>query len=127
MRQDRLLVVEDEPLVRQVIADNLSEAGYAVTEASSGLEALSLLEKHADFDLLLVDFVMPKMAGDEVARRANEIYPHLKVAFLTGYGEFLEVTGRAGQNPKIAKSMRARDLVAVVDGLLQPQARAQDA
>ena len=115
----KLLVVDDDPMVRRVITDNLEEAGHSVVEAAGGREAVSLLETDADFDLVLVDFVMPAMNGDEVARRAHALHPALKVAFLTGYGQLLEVTGRGGQIPKINKAGRARDLVAIVDGLLQ--------
>lgn len=120
MQSAKLLLVEDDPSVRQVIGDVLIEAGHQVLEAPNGEEALALLEKTPDIDLLLVDFVMPGMKGDEVARRATEMYPDIKVAFLTGYGQFLEVTGRGGNNPLINKAGRARDLVQVVGQLLHP-------
>ena len=85
---ERLLVVEDEPLVRRVAEATLSELGYAVLEARSGVEALELFENdERGVDLLVTDLVMPQMSGRELARRLRKRKPDLPVLFVSGYTE----------------------------------------
>ncbi len=84
-----VLVVEDEPAVREVAASILRDLGYKVLEAADGTEALRLFgEVGAKVDLLLADIVLPGgMKGSEVARRLAEIRPALRVLFMSGYTE----------------------------------------
>ena len=118
----KLMLVEDDPNVRFAIAETLDDAGHSVKEAGSGTAALAALEKDADYDLVLVDYLMPEMKGDEVARRVNDRYPALKLAFLTGYGEFLEVTGRNRDLPLLSKATGISTLAADVEELLKAAA-----
>ena len=69
-----ILAVDDEPVVRQVLANHLSPAGYRLLRASSGSEALSVLAKEA-VDLVLLDVMMPRMSGYEVCRQIREAHP----------------------------------------------------
>lgn len=85
----RVLVVDDEPMVRSFVDRVLREAGYETTLASDGPEALAALEARGPFDLLLTDQMMPAMNGDEVARRARLGRPDLKVLYLTGFSDHL--------------------------------------
>jgi CheY-like chemotaxis protein len=84
-----VLVVEDEPIVREVAAAILRDLGYRVVEAANGAEALQEFgENGARIDLLLSDVVLPGgMKGHEVARRLNQIRPGLPVLFMSGYTE----------------------------------------
>lgn len=92
VRPLRVLVVDDEESVREVLADMLSELGHEVTMASdgpSGLEALSA----GEFSVLFTDLAMPEMDGWEVARRARAMCPSLRVVLVTGYGGTVENPG----------------------------------
>ena len=82
-----ILVVEDEPLVRNVTVHVLKEQGYSVIEASNGLEALDVASQHngGPIDLLLTDMVMPGMGGRKLAEKLKELYPEIKVLFTSGY------------------------------------------
>jgi signal transduction histidine kinase/DNA-binding response OmpR family regulator len=83
---ETILLVEDEAAVRRLAAAVLRESGYAVLEAGSGDEALGLLSKTpGPLHLLLTDFVMPRMTGRELAERAREGRPGLRVLFMSGY------------------------------------------
>ncbi|MCC2981421.1 CHASE domain-containing protein [Sphingomonas sp. IC4-52] len=85
-RGDELvLVVEDEEGVRLTTVAALRDLGYTVIHASSGLEALEMLERHSGVTLLFTDVVMPGMNGRELAERARRQFPHLRVLFTTGY------------------------------------------
>jgi PAS domain S-box-containing protein len=85
---ERILVVEDEPVVRRVIVRVLRAHGYEVLEAGNGLEALRKLETlGGEVELLLTDVVMPQMGGRELADKALRKYPAMKVLFLSGYTE----------------------------------------
>jgi PAS domain S-box-containing protein len=83
-----VLVIDDEPTIRMLIAEILAEAGYAVIEAPDGPAGLRVLESNARIDLLITDVGLPGgMNGRQVADAARVSRPELKVLFITGYAE----------------------------------------
>jgi two-component system, cell cycle sensor histidine kinase and response regulator CckA len=87
MSQETILLVEDEPAVRQLFATALSRAGYAVLEARNGEEAMKVFDEHGEtIDLLLTDMRMPYMGGAELARQLRERKETLKMICISGYG-----------------------------------------
>jgi two-component system, cell cycle response regulator CpdR len=115
----RILLAEDDSVMREYLARALERAGYAVTAVDRGTEALPLLLE-GTFDQLLTDIVMPEMDGIELAQKAAEIAPDMRVMFITG---FAAVTLRAGaQMPQarvLSKPFHLRDLVLEVDRLFE--------
>ncbi|MCX5660775.1 MAG: PAS domain S-box protein [Planctomycetota bacterium] len=113
-----LLLVEDEPSVRDVVARVLREAGYRLMEAGSASEALELAaEPGFAIDVLVTDVVMPGLSGPELARRMSRMIPGLKVLFITGYpGRQLEPHGVAdlSESAVLSKPFSAAELVAAV-------------
>jgi CheY-like chemotaxis protein len=84
----RILVVEDEPMLRDMARRALERQGYDVVVVTDGASALGLLEAAtARFDLVLTDVVMPKLNGKELADRIWRRYPDLPVLFMTGYSD----------------------------------------
>jgi PAS domain S-box-containing protein len=84
----RILVVDDNPGVLGIATDQLTSLGYRVISASSGTEALDMLRRDDQVDLLFTDVVMPgELAGRALAARAMEMRPGLKVLFASGYFE----------------------------------------
>ena len=95
---ETILVVDDEPLIRTLAVDTLAPLGYNIIGAASGDEALEILGRtHAPVDLLISDIIMPGMHGAELARRVREIYPGIRVLFMTGY---LDSTVMEGMDPE---------------------------
>jgi two-component system, cell cycle sensor histidine kinase and response regulator CckA len=87
MAQETILLVEDEPAVRQLFVTALERAGYRVLEARNGDEAVKLFEQHGHtIDLLLTDMRMPYMGGAELARALRERRHDLKMIGISGYG-----------------------------------------
>jgi|SRR5262245_7755132 len=82
MKPGKVLVVDDEPEVRQVLQEFLSSRGYEVTAASGGVEALAFVESEKP-DLVLLDVAMPDMDGVETLRRIVAINPGLAVIMVT--------------------------------------------
>ncbi|QQR70079.1 MAG: response regulator [Alphaproteobacteria bacterium] len=80
----RILVAEDEPSVRAFITRCLDRAGYQVTTACDGQQALTLLTRNT-YDLLLTDIVMPEMDGIALALRVARDWPDLRVVMISGY------------------------------------------
>jgi two-component system cell cycle sensor histidine kinase/response regulator CckA len=81
-----VLVAEDEPMVRSIMARTLSDCGYTVLEAAGGQEALALVESRAgQVSLIVADVVMPDMGGREMAARLGERWPEIPVLFTSGY------------------------------------------
>jgi PAS domain S-box-containing protein len=93
-----VLVIDDEPTIRMLIAEVLTEGGYAVIEAPDGPAGLRVLESNARIDLLITDVGLPGgMNGRQVADAARVARPDLKVLFITGYAENAAVgSGRLG-------------------------------
>ena len=79
-----ILLAEDDDSMRRFLKKALERAGHTVIDASQGDEALTELQLR-EFDLLLTDIVMPVMDGIELARRATEIDPEMKIMFITGF------------------------------------------
>jgi two-component system, cell cycle sensor histidine kinase and response regulator CckA len=82
---EKILLVEDEELVRHLSRQILEECGYIVTEATNGVEALAICDSDCELDLLMTDVVMPKMGGRELATKLALMKPDLKVLFTSGY------------------------------------------
>lgn len=88
----RILVVEDEPLVREVITVYLDEDGHRVETAENGVEGLERFEA-GEFDIVLTDRAMPEMNGDQLAVAIKKKQPHMPVVLLTGFGDLMEAGG----------------------------------
>jgi len=82
-----VLLVEDEDAVRTFASRALTKKGYHVVTASSGQEALELLEDDIDVDLLISDVVMPQMDGPTLVKTVRDSRPNLKVIFISGYAQ----------------------------------------
>ncbi len=81
-----VLVVEDEPLILEVVSDELNDAGFDVHQASSGEEAMALLAAQPSLDLLLTDIRLPgRLDGWGVAEQARQRFATLSVIYVTGY------------------------------------------
>ena len=113
----RILLAEDDQVMREYLTRALERSGYAVTAVDRGTAAIPLLETEP-FDLLLTDIVMPEMDGIELARRAGEMVSGLRVMFITGFAAVTLKAGREMPNARIlSKPFHLRDLVLEVDRL----------
>jgi CheY-like chemotaxis protein len=86
-RRFKILVVDDEPEVREALADLLDLDGHAVTQAGSGREALALLHAGELPDAVLTDLGMPEMTGWDVAAAVKNQWPQITVGLVTGWGQ----------------------------------------
>ena len=116
----RILLVEDETLIRMTLAEMLEEAGYVVVEAATGDEACTLMHGLNGFDVLLTDIQMPgKADGIEVAQHFHEHHPNAPVVFMTGRPDMLSRMGRLTQSEALLrKPFRPRQMLDALDGLL---------
>jgi CheY-like chemotaxis protein len=110
-----ILVVDDDPDVRDYAISVLEDFGYRVLSAPDGEAALLLLEHDGAVDLLFTDVVMPGINGFEVARRAVARSPRLKVLFASGYATDLTPAGRL-----LKKPYRPQQLTREIAALLPP-------
>ncbi|WP_395852996.1 ATP-binding protein [Cystobacter fuscus] len=84
---ETVLVVEDEPLLRELVLEILGELGYRTIEAADGPEGLKVVQSKKRIDLLVTDIGLPGLNGRQLADAARELRPGLKVLFMTGYAE----------------------------------------
>ena len=111
--------------MRSYLSTALEKAGYSVTAVDCGTAALPHLESES-FDLLLSDIVMPGMDGIELAQKCNEICPHTKVMFITGFAAVTLKASREQPNAKVlSKPFHLRDLVLEVERTLDDRAQAR--
>jgi two-component system, cell cycle response regulator CpdR len=117
--QSRILLAEDDDSMRGFLERALSRAGHQVIAFDNGREALDRLMDEP-FTLLLTDIVMPRMDGIELARRASEIDPTLKIMFITGFAAVtLNNDTAAPKDARVlSKPFHLKDLVQEVDRLL---------
>jgi len=111
--QTKVLVVDDDRLVRRFMCESLRSLQYHVTEAESGAQALATMERER-FDLLLVDFAMPGMNGAEAARLAQERQPGIKVLMVSGYADSAAVEAALGTARQLRKPFDLAELGAAV-------------
>ncbi len=115
----RILLAEDDEDMRRFLAKALENAGYQVVSFDNGLSAYERLREEP-FNLLLTDIVMPQMDGIELARKAAELDPDLKIMFITGFAAVaLNADLEAPKDAKIlSKPFHLRDLVSEVSRLI---------
>jgi len=120
--RETVLLVEDEDSVRALTCEFLQSAGYQVLTASDGIEALEIAERLKNaIHLLVTDIVMPRMRGQELARRAQEKLPKLKVVFMSGYTEELHGSSQPLETCSfLQKPFSREDLLRTLQNALHP-------
>jgi two-component system cell cycle response regulator CpdR len=115
----KIILAEDDDDMRRFLVKALEKAGHHVTAFGEGASAFEEI-KQTTFDLLLTDIVMPEMDGIELARRAAELDPHVKIMFITGFAAVaLHPDSKAPKDAKVlSKPFHLRDLVAEVDRMM---------
>lgn len=108
---ERILVIDDEEHVGEVIGGMLTDLGYAVTTVQSGKAAIDLLKKKKRFDLIVLDMNMPTMGGRETFYKLKELHPDVRVVISTGYSN---------------TSLDGSPLRQAVDGVLQKPYQLED-
>lgn len=119
MRGAHILVVDDDPDVRWVIAQDLEEMGCCVAEAGSGNDALAILERGGPCDLMLIDLMMPGLSGTDTARLARRSRPDLKVLFASGYADMSRFAANLGDETLVKKPFTLETLAAAVQAALR--------
>ena len=115
----RIVLVEDEAAVRQVVAGILSAAGHQVTSFAGGEAACAQLGPGVA-DLVITDHAMPGMSGEQLAARLHVVIPEVPIILLTGFGAMMQAAGEqpAGVARVLGKPINAAVLLAVVNEVL---------
>jgi two-component system, cell cycle response regulator CpdR len=118
-KMHRIILAEDDEDMRKFLVKALQNAGYDVVSFGNGMEAYERL-KEEPFTLLLTDIVMPEMDGIELARKASDLDPDLKIMFITGFAAVaLNPDSQAPQDAKVlSKPFHLRDLVGEIERML---------
>ena len=117
----RIILAEDDETMRRFLVNALEKAGYSVVAFGNGADAYQRIREEP-FSSLLTDIVMPEMDGIELARRASELDPDLKIMFITGFAAVaLNSEEQAARDAKVlSKPFHLRDLVQEVERMLEP-------
>lgn len=112
---NRILVVDDDAGVRDVVRSMLESEGYIVAVAQNGREALSAL-KSEDFQVIITDLVMPEQEGIETIKIVRRDYPAVKVIAMSGAfgGDYLRIAGYLGAHGTLAKPLQMSSVLKVV-------------
>jgi signal transduction histidine kinase/CheY-like chemotaxis protein len=117
----RVLLVDDEPMIRDVLARQLGRRGINVLACLDAAAAVAALAGPQEFDLLLTDFAMPDMPGDVLIARARALRPGLPVIVLTGHPHDAEVLGERTSDSSmrlLSKPISGRELADEIDSML---------
>lgn len=112
----RILIVDDDPDIRQVLLDRLESYGYTVETAQNGREALEVLDV-SHFDGVLLDINMPEIDGGEVLKRAQQLYPTLPVIMVTASASHIQAMKTRYQGAKgyLQKPIQQEELKEAVE------------
>ena len=125
--KERILVVEDNALVRKISVERIRDLGFETQEASSGDEAYQMLKDGVAVDLVFSDLVMPgTLNGYDLAARIRTEFPHLKVLLTSGYASDAVTGSMSGATPQeiLHKPYRQADLIKRLHALLGPSSGA---
>ena len=124
-RAARVLVVDDDAAVRDLVAAMLETGGYQVAVASNGREALSMLANEG-FEVIVTDLVMPEQEGIETIKLIRRDYPSVKVIAMSGAfgGDYLRIAGYLGAHGTIAKPLRIQTVLETVRSVLKTDSEA---
>ncbi len=117
-RGELILLAEDEPFVRRAISRALRRAGYTVTLAEDGVEALAILDSGEKVDLLLLDVVMPNLGGPGVVQGARERGLDLPIILASGYTDTAMIDGLPDEIPVLQKPYHPDRLLTLLRELL---------
>lgn len=106
-----VLLVDDESFVRATTADMLADMGYRVVECANAEEALGLIEKGLNFNLLVTDHLMPGMSGVGLARSVRSRFPNAPVLIISGYADTEAISPDL---PRLSKPFKQADLSAII-------------
>ena len=112
-----ILIVDDEGALGEIMQEFISSAGFITLLASSGSEALNILHNQ-NVNLLLTDIIMPKMNGHQLATKAEEIQPGIKVLFTSGYSSNIILEESNLKYETIQKPVNIEELIAKINELL---------
>lgn len=115
----KVIVVDDEPLIRKLVSSVLAGSGYMVLDAESAEQAMEIMERHPCFDLLVTDVVMPKVDGCELADRMRRRRPDLKVLFMSGYDPVCARSQSPDGSNYLQKPFRVTELLERVGRMLR--------
>ena len=117
--KERILLVDDEPSIRRLVLDSLGQLGYQMRSANDGREALQRV-REAQFDLLIIDLVMPEMSGRELLETLNAMGYSSRTLMISGYsiGEHADDLIAQGADAFLAKPFRPDDLARSVRQIL---------
>ncbi|WP_377890955.1 response regulator [Alkalihalobacillus sp. R86527] len=116
----RILVADDEEILRMLIVDTLEDNGYEIDEAEDGAEALQLINSHS-YDLVLLDYMMPEMTGLEVIENVRTSGNHdVKIMMLTAKAQKKDedIAKQAGADYFISKPFSPMNLLETVEVIL---------
>jgi len=121
MQSDRILIVDDEEAIREIVASMLTMAGYDCKQAGSGLEALAILDSGEEFELMLSDLMMAELDGIGLLEKTKERYPDMPVVMVTAVHDISVALAaiRNGAYDYLLKPFEREQLLATVRRALE--------
>lgn len=119
----RVLVIDDDDVIRVMVCRMLTDAGYETVDAADGDKGLHLMTTEPDISLVITDLIMPEKEGVETIRELRDKYPHVKILAISGGGKggadtYLKIAERIGADASLKKPFVTEDLLTLVRELV---------
>ena len=112
----RILVIDDDDDVRQLICKMISSEGFTVLEAANGVEGMKTIRSEPEIDLVITDLIMPEKEGLETIKELRQDFPHIKILAISGGGKidalnYLSIAKGMGADLTLSKPFIKKDLL----------------
>lgn len=127
MQTFRILIVDDDPIISDLLQETLMAEGYTVSKATNGAEALKLIQDDT-FHLLITDFSMPAIDGLTLLKVSKRLMPYLQVILMTASREkeVLDEAIRLGAYVVLSKPIRQEEILMIVKEIMENQRYSKD-
>jgi YesN/AraC family two-component response regulator len=117
-----ILIIDDEPMIREALRDHFVEQGAMILEAENGAKALALIHETSKIDLVITDIIMPDRDGIAVIRHLHKNHPQIKVIAISGGGfvgkqDYLQAARQLGADGVLAKPFNVGELDRIITAL----------
>jgi CheY-like chemotaxis protein len=120
----RILVIDDDAAVREMISKMLNSEGFEALTAADGEQALRVIRSHSEIDLVIIDMIMPEKEGIETISELKRDFPHIKILAISGGGKisadiYLRLAAQMGADSALKKPFVKQEMINAIQAVFK--------